>query len=107
MTYTQKVELFHRALASFGVAQAKAPFMALVGKPRHAKEARDCIAEAVGEYFDDLGMEDLVHEMMDEVVIVQHRFEHLRYAVAMKSSLRPSGESEDGDWERIDDAPCP
>jgi len=103
MDFTRKVELFHRALSSFGVGQAKAPFVGRANNAKQAKEIREAVAAAVGDYFAELGMADLVEEMSEEVCVVAHRFEQRRFAIAMRSALLPSGESEDGDWERVDD----
>lgn len=105
MDFSRKCELFHRALASFQVARVRREFDGRKVDRLLAREMKLKIGKAMSDYFFELGMVDLAAEIEGEVVVARHRFDPNRFAVAMKSALLPTGESECGDWERADDAP--
>jgi len=107
VNYVTKCQLFLRAMGS---PEARAEARKYVGRhitPELGREVRAAVLPKMREYLFDIGSEDVADEVVEELVVVQHRFEHKRFALGMRSSLLPSGESQDGEWERVDDVPAP
>lgn len=105
MTFTEKLQLYRRAFCSAQAQQVRKEYFGRLFRREDAAKLRRMLSEAIYDYFFDLGMVEIGLEMKDWPVVCEKRHEPGHFGLGTIHEITELGDTIDGEWERIDDAP--